>query len=146
LSPQLFANNLQTELVNDSGKNGVQSIDIAQVFSATARGIDYPLLADNHEQLLGLLRRDLISLEELNQRAENRTNVLHLAINLASAVAVGDRILNPHCKALRRGLTADSTAFIDPNYSSHVRFAQSDVGHPGPSEILEKNLFKGWWK
>jgi len=90
----LFANNLQTELVNDSGKNGVQSIDIAQVFSATARGIDYPLLADNHEQLLGLVRRDLISLEELNQRAENRTNVLHLAINLAGAVAVGDRNLN----------------------------------------------------
>jgi hypothetical protein len=48
----LFANNLQTELVNDSGKNGVQSIDIAQVFSATARGIDYPTPCRNHEQLL----------------------------------------------------------------------------------------------
>jgi len=80
----LLTDNLQTELVNDSRKNGVQSIDIAQVFSATSGGIDYPLLADNHEQLLGLMKRKLISLEELNRRAENRTNVLHLAINLAS--------------------------------------------------------------
>jgi hypothetical protein len=84
-------------------------------------------------------------LEELNQRAENRTNVLHLAINLASAVAVGDRNLNPHCKSLTSWPYSRSTAFSDPNYSSHVRFAQSDVRHPGiPSEILVKNLFKGW--
>jgi hypothetical protein len=56
LSPQLFPHNLQTEFVNHSGKNSTQSIHIAQVISTTSGGIDYPLLANNHGQLVGLLR------------------------------------------------------------------------------------------
>ncbi|MFN2532608.1 MAG: hypothetical protein ABR555_15055 [Pyrinomonadaceae bacterium] len=37
-------------------------------------------------KLVGLTRRDLISLEELNQRAEDRTSLLRLATNLAGIV------------------------------------------------------------